>query len=165
MLKPLAAGGEPLYKLLQRKVFYIRNFMPPSAREKYTQALADFPDPQSCVSLWLFWRPQLEQIVDLGARRREYQERREAAGVLACAFRRAYAARVKKAYADKQRSVQIKRVCQLRHNEIRRKLQPAVLVDSIENDWHFARQRKELADYADTVDDRSASFPVRYVAA
>lgn len=165
MLKPLDTGGEPLYKLLQRRVFYIRNFMPPSARERYTQALADFPDAQSCVQLWLFWRPHLEAIVDIGARRREYQARREAAGVLASAFRRAYAAKVKKAYADKQRSVQIKRVCQLRHNEIRRKLHAPVFYDPIENDWRFGRQRKELVDYADTVDDKSASFPVRYVAA
>lgn len=165
MLKPLATGGQPLYKLVQRKVFYIRNFMPPSTREKYTQALADFPDAQSCVQLWLFWRPHLEAIVDLGARRREYQARREAGVVLASVFRRAYAVRVNRAYADKQRSVQIKRVCQLRHNEIRRKLQTPAFLDSIENDWRFSRQRQELVDHADLVDDKGTVFPIRYVVA
>lgn len=138
--------------------------MPPRAREKYTQALPDFPDSQTCVQLWLLWRPHLEKIVDIRARRREYQARREAAAALAGVFRRAYALRVNQAFEDKQRSVQIKRVCQLRHNEIRRKLQPAVFADPTE-DWHFSRQRQELVDYADTVEDAGAVFPVRYIQA
>lgn len=122
--------------------------MVPSARERYTQALADFPDNQACVPLWLFWRPHLEKIVDLGAKRREYQAKREAAMHLACVFRMAYASRLRDHYASRQRSLQIKHVCQLRHNEIRRQLQPAHFVGLTENQRRVSHCR-ELIDYAD----------------
>ena len=164
MLKPLDPGAEPLYKVVQRKVFYIRNFMAPSSREKYTQALADFPDNKACVQLWLFWRPHLERVVDLGARRAEYAAKREAAARLTAKVARKFAERLRNAYLTRQPSVQVQRIWQLRHNEIRRKMQPSGLLD-LNEDWRCARERQQLVDYADTVADDSAVFPVRYVQA
>ena len=164
MLKPLVTGGEPLYKLVRNKVFYIRNFMPPGSREKYTQALADFPDSKTCVQLWLFWRPHLQEVVDIAARRREYVAMREAAAQLTARVARKFAEALRNDYLPRQSSVQIKRVCQLRHNEIRRQLQPSGVLD-LNDDWRFARQRQELIDYADTMPDNSAVFHVRYVQA
>jgi len=161
LLKPLVEGGPRLLELIRNKVFYIRNFMPPSAREKYTQGLADFPDNKTCVPIWLFWRPHLEKIVNLAARRVEYQAKREAGAVLACVFRRRYALGLRDHYEDKQRNVQIKRVCQLRHNEIRRQREPTDYLDPIE-DWRHAHQRQMLIDYADLL-PAPDEYPVKYI--
>ena len=150
--------------MLRDKVFYIRNFMPPSSREKYTQALADFPDNKSCVQLWLIWRPHLETIVDLGARRAEYIDKRQAAASLTARVARRFAEVLRNSYLTRQTSVQVQRIWKLRHNEIRRQQLPPVCLDSTD-DYRFARQRQELIDYADLGVDSQAAFPVRYVQA
>jgi hypothetical protein len=159
LLKPLDPGGRPLFELLRNRVFYIRNFMPASAREKYTQALADFPEGQQCVPIWLLWRPHLQQVVDLGARRAAFQAKREACARLAGVFRRRYALSLRDSYQDKQRSVLVQRVWRLRHNEINRQLKPTGFVDAIE-DWHCAHQRQSLVDYADLLPEPEQPAPV-----
>jgi hypothetical protein len=164
LLKPLSAGAEPLYKVLRDKVFYIRNFMPPSSREKYTQALADYPDNKSTLPIWLLWRPHLEAIVDLRARRVEYAAKREAAARLTARVARRFAEVLRNSYLPRQASVQIQRIWKLRHNEIRRQQLPPVCLDSIE-DYRFARQRQELINYADLGVNKDVGFPVRYVQA
>jgi hypothetical protein len=160
VLKPLRKDGPRLSELIRNRVFYIRNFMPPSAREKYTQALADFPDGKSCVSIWLFWRPHLEQIVNLGERRAEYQAKRAAGEALACVLRRRYALLLRDHYESKQRPVRVKRVCHLRHNEINRMRQTRALEDPIE-DWHNTAQRQLLADFADRLPSPD-NHPLRF---
>ena len=148
--------------MIRRRVFYIRNFMAPSAREKYTQALADFPDNRSCVQLWLLWRPHLERIVDLGARRAEYAAKREAAARLTARVARRFAEGLRDSFLARQSSVQVQRIWKLRHNEIRRQQQPPASVD-LTDDWRFARQRQELISYADIGVDQEPGFPVRVV--
>jgi len=167
LLKPVSTGGEPLYRLLQRKVFYIRNFMPPSSREQYTQGLADFPDNKSCVMLWLLWRPHLGTIVDLGARRAEYAAKREAAARLTAMVARRFAEVLRNSYVARQASVQVKRVWKLRHNEIRRQQLPPAFIDTTETyrAETSARHRQELVDFADLGVETLAGFPVRYVQA
>ena len=156
LLKPLEPDGQPLFQLIRNRVFYIRNFMPSAGREKYTQALADFPDGQACVPLWLLWRPHLERIVDLAGRRAEYQAKREACARLTSVFRRRYALSLRDKFQEKQRSVLVQRVWRLRHNEIRRQLQPKGFVDVLE-DWRYAHHRQQLVDYADLLPE-----PERY---
>jgi hypothetical protein len=150
--------------VLRDKVFYIRNFMPPSSREKYTQALADYPDNKSTLPIWLLWRPHLETIVDLRARRVEYAAKREAAARLTARVARRFAEALRNSYLPRQASVQIQRIWKLRHNEIRRQQLPPVCLDSIE-DYRFARQRQELINYADLGVNKDVGFPVRYVQA
>jgi hypothetical protein len=164
LLKPLNTGAEPFYKTLRNKVFYIRNFMPATSREKYTQALADFPDKKTVLPLWLFWRPHLETIVDLGALRAEYAAKLEAAAQLTARVARRFAEVLRNSFLSRLTSVQIQRVCQLRHNEIRRQQHPRVFINPAD-DWGFARQRQELVDYADLGADKAVAFPVRYILA
>jgi len=136
--------------------------MPPSGRERFTQALIDFPADHTTLNLWLFWRPHLERIVDLGARRAQYQEKLAAATRLATVFQRAYALQLRQSYAEKQRNVQYKRICQLRHNEIRRQMQMKRFSDEL--DRHGNEHISDsISNYADCLPAPGDVFPIRYV--
>ena len=139
-----------MHRLFRRRVFYVRSLAPAAAREKLTQDLADFPPGRACVSLFLFWKPHLRQILDLSAWRAEYRAKQAAAGELAAVFKRAFAASLRGRFAGRQHSVQIQRVFALRHNEIgRRRAQPE-LVDPLESYTHSA-DRQGLVEFADAM--------------
>lgn len=148
LLKPRQGSEAPLYTLFRRRVFYLLSFVPPTAREKLTQDLADFPAGRGTISIFLFWKPHLSRIVDLPARRAEANAKRAAREALGSVFRRAYVASLRKQFAGRQQSVQIQLVFALRHNEISRRRGSREFVDHLESYVH-AGHKHSLIEFAD----------------
>ena len=150
VLKPLRPGETPLYQQMRGRVYYIRSYVSTAQREKLTQALCDFPqaDLHPCVPVWLFWRPHLEPLVDLPARRKEHRARLAAGQALSWHIRRRFAWGLREMYLVRLRSSRHNLLHDLRHNEIRRRQGPPPLPDTLEH-WSNATARQELMNHAD----------------
>ena len=73
------------------RVFYLREYGTSWSRLEYTNDPLDFAQPRQRANIvtWLFWRPHLEQIMDLGALEREAKTKHRAGGLVRAIVRRA----------------------------------------------------------------------------